>query len=83
MRLHGISTVGETASGAFSLTIKLGRAARRRLQIEAGGADLLEAPGDACERVAARYEKHDRGRAPAAWRAYVRGLDTIDPACRS
>ena len=50
-----------------------------QLQIEASGADLLEIPGDGCERVAAQRKTQDRGRPPAAWRAYFRDLDPLDP----
>jgi len=71
--LHGIITVGETASAAFSLMNECGRVSRMQLRIEAGGADLPEIPGDACERVATQRETHDRE---------FRDLDTIDPVYR-
>jgi ribulose-5-phosphate 4-epimerase/fuculose-1-phosphate aldolase len=83
MRHHGITTVGETAREAFSLMKEFVRAARIQLQMEATGAELLEIPAAVCERVAAQYEKHDRGRASAEWPAYLRQLDTIDPGYRS
>jgi ribulose-5-phosphate 4-epimerase/fuculose-1-phosphate aldolase len=83
MRHHGITTVGETAREAFSLMKEFVRAARIQLQMEATGADLLEIPPQVCERVAAQYEKHDRGRASAEWPAYLRQLDTVDPGYRS
>jgi ribulose-5-phosphate 4-epimerase/fuculose-1-phosphate aldolase len=83
MRHHGITTVGETAREAFSLMKEFVRASRIQLQMEATGAALLEIPPDVCERVAAQYEKHDRGRASAEWPAYLRQLDAIDPGYRS
>jgi ribulose-5-phosphate 4-epimerase/fuculose-1-phosphate aldolase len=82
MRHHGITTVGETAREAFSLMKEFVRAARIQLQMEATGAELLEIPPEACEHVAAQYEKHDRGRASAEWPAYLRLLDRIDPSYR-
>jgi ribulose-5-phosphate 4-epimerase/fuculose-1-phosphate aldolase len=83
MRHHGITTVGRTAREAFSLMKEFVRAARIQLRMEATGAALREIPPDVCERVAAQYEKHDRGRASAEWPAYLRQLDTIDSGYRS
>jgi ribulose-5-phosphate 4-epimerase/fuculose-1-phosphate aldolase len=83
MRHHGITTVGESAREAFSLLKEFVRAARIQLQMEATGAELIEIPPDVCERVAAQYETHDRGRASAEWPAYLRQLDSIDPGYRS
>jgi ribulose-5-phosphate 4-epimerase/fuculose-1-phosphate aldolase len=82
MRHHGITTVGATAREAFSLMKEFVRAARIQLQMEATGAELLEIPPAVCERVAAQYEMHDRGRASAEWPAYLRQLDRIDPSFR-
>lgn len=48
------------------------------LNIEATGAELLEIPAEVCERVAAQYQQHDTGRAPAEGTAYLRQLDRID-----
>jgi ribulose-5-phosphate 4-epimerase/fuculose-1-phosphate aldolase len=82
MRHHGITTVGETAREAFSLMKEFVRAARIQLMMEATHAKLIEIPAETCERVAAQYEKHDRGRASAEWPAYLRQLDGIDPSYR-
>jgi ribulose-5-phosphate 4-epimerase/fuculose-1-phosphate aldolase len=82
MRHHGITTVGETAREAFSLMKEFCRAARIQLQMESTHAKLLEIPPEVCERVAAQYEKHDKGRASAEWPAYLRYLDRIDPGYR-
>ena len=79
MRHHGITTVGATAREAFSLMKEFVRAARIQLTMEATHAKLLEIPPELCERVAAQYERHDRGRASAEWPAYLRLLDGIDP----
>jgi ribulose-5-phosphate 4-epimerase/fuculose-1-phosphate aldolase len=83
MRHHGITTVGVTAREAFSLMKEFVRAARIQLQMEATGGELLEIPAEVCERVAAQYEQHDKGRASAEWPAYLRQLDTVDPGYRS
>jgi ribulose-5-phosphate 4-epimerase/fuculose-1-phosphate aldolase len=83
MRHHGLTTVGATAREAFSLMKEFVRAARIQLRMEATGAELLEIPAAVCERVAAQYEKHDRGRASAEWPAYLRQLDVIDPSYRA
>jgi ribulose-5-phosphate 4-epimerase/fuculose-1-phosphate aldolase len=82
MRHHGITTVGATAREAFSLMKEFVRAARIQLTMEATHAPLLEIPATVCERVAAQYERHDRGRASAEWPAYLRQLDRIDPGYR-
>lgn len=82
MRHHGITTVGETAREAFSLMKEFVRAARIQLAMEATHAALLEIPAEVCEKVAAQYEKHDKGRASAEWPAYLRQLDKLDPSYR-
>jgi len=82
MRHHGITTVGATAREAFSLMKEFVRAARIQLMMEASGAELLQIPPELCERVAAQYEQHDRGRASAEWPAYLRLLDSIDRSYR-
>ena len=82
MRHHGIATVGETAREAFSLMKEFCRAARIQLMMESTHASVLEIPAETCERVAAQYEKHDKGRASAEWPAYLRMLDKIDPGFR-
>lgn len=83
MRHHGITTVGGSAREAFSLMKEFVRAARIQLAMEATHAKLLEIPPEVCERVAAQYELHDRGRASAEWPAYLRLLDGIDPGYRA
>jgi ribulose-5-phosphate 4-epimerase/fuculose-1-phosphate aldolase len=82
---HGITTVGETAPEAFSLMKEFvgAGAARIQLQTEATGAEVVEIPAEVYERVAAQYEKDDRGRASAEWPAYLRQLDTIDSGYRA
>ena len=82
MRHHGVTTVGATVREAFSLMKEFVRAARIQLMMEATHAKLLEIPAAVCERVAAQYELHDRGRASAEWPAYLRQLDKIDPGYR-
>jgi ribulose-5-phosphate 4-epimerase/fuculose-1-phosphate aldolase len=82
MRHHGITTVGETAREAFSLMKGFVSAARIQIMMESTGQELLEIPGQVCERVAAQYEKHDKGRASAEWPAYLRQLDMLDPGYR-
>ena len=82
MRHHGVTTVGATAREAFSLMKEFVRAARIQLMMEASGDEVLEIAPAICERVAAQYEQHDRGRASAEWPAYLRLLDGIDPSYR-
>ena len=82
MRHHGITTVGETAREAFSLMKEFVRAARIQIMMESTGQELLEIPAQVCERVAAQYERHDKGRASAEWPAYLRQLDLLDPGYR-
>jgi ribulose-5-phosphate 4-epimerase/fuculose-1-phosphate aldolase len=82
MRHHGITTVGETAREAFSLMKEFVRSARIQLMMESTHASVLEIPAEVCERVAAQYEKHDKGRASAEWPAYLRMLDKIDAGFR-
>jgi ribulose-5-phosphate 4-epimerase/fuculose-1-phosphate aldolase len=82
MRHHGITTVGETPREAFSLVKEFVRAARIQIMMESTGQEISEIPAQVCERVAAQYEKHDKGRASAEWPAYLRQLDTLDPGYR-
>jgi ribulose-5-phosphate 4-epimerase/fuculose-1-phosphate aldolase len=82
MRHHGVTTVGATAREAFSLMKEFVRAARIQLMMEASGDEVLEIAPAICERVAAQYEQHDRGRASAEWPAYLRLLDGIDAGYR-
>ena len=74
---HGITTVGETPREAFSLK-EFVRSARIQLMMESTHGSVLEIPAKVCERVAAQYEKHDKGRASAEWPACLRMLDKID-----
>ena len=82
MRHRGITTVRETAREAFSLMKEFVRAARIQMMMESTGQEILEIPAHVCEHVAAQYEKHDKGRAPAEWPAYLRQLDRLDPGFR-
>ena len=71
------------AARAFSLMKAFVRAAQIQLLMEATGAELMEIPPEVCERVAAQYEKQDRGRASAEWPAYLRQRDAVDPGYRT
>jgi len=82
MRHHGITTVGNTAREASSLMREFVRAARIQMMMEQSRDEVLEIAPQICERVAAQYEQHDRGRASAEWPAYLRLLDDIDPSYR-
>jgi ribulose-5-phosphate 4-epimerase/fuculose-1-phosphate aldolase len=82
MRHHGITTVGNTAREAFSLMKEFVRAARIQMMMEQSRDEVLEIAPQICERVAAQYEQHDRGRASAEWPAYLRLLDDIDRSYR-
>jgi ribulose-5-phosphate 4-epimerase/fuculose-1-phosphate aldolase len=82
MRHHGITTVGNTAREAFSLMKEFVRVARIQMMMEQSRDEVLEIAPQICERVAAQYEQHDRGRASAEWLAYLRLLDDIDPSYR-
>ena len=82
MRHHGVTTVGATAREAFSLMKEFVRAARIQLMMESGSQPILEIAPETCERVAAQYEHHDRGRASAEWPAYLRLLDGLDRSYR-
>ena len=42
----------------------------------------VRCPAQMCEHVAAQYEQHDKGQAPAEWPAYLRQLDQTDPGHR-
>jgi hypothetical protein len=58
------------------------RAARIQMMMEQSRDGGLEIAPQICERVAAQYEQHDRGRASAEWPAYLRLLDGIDRSYR-
>jgi ribulose-5-phosphate 4-epimerase/fuculose-1-phosphate aldolase len=80
---HGLLTVGKTAREAAVLMKYLMSAAEIQLRMEATGGELIEVPGQICEKVAAQYEKHDSGRGTADWPAYLRMLDAIDASYRN
>ncbi len=75
MHNHGLLTVGKTAREAFVLMEHLAEAAEIQVKLEATGAELIEIPPDICEKTAAQFETHDRGRGVADWPAYLRILD--------
>jgi hypothetical protein len=58
-------------------------AADIQLRMEAAGGELVEIPAEVCEKTAAQFEHHDRGRGSADWPAYLRILDRIDPTYRN
>jgi ribulose-5-phosphate 4-epimerase/fuculose-1-phosphate aldolase len=80
---HGPLTVGKTAREAFILMKYLLSAAEIQLRMEATGGELIEIRPEVCEKVAAQYESHDRGRGAADWPAYLRMLDRIDASYRT
>jgi ribulose-5-phosphate 4-epimerase/fuculose-1-phosphate aldolase len=82
MHNHGLLTLGKTAREAFVLMEHLAEAAEIQVKLEATGAELIEIPPDICEKTAAQFEAHDRGRGAADWPAYLRILDGIDPGYR-
>jgi ribulose-5-phosphate 4-epimerase/fuculose-1-phosphate aldolase len=83
MRNHGLLTLGKTARDAFILMEHLAEAASIQLKLEATGSELIEIPPEICEKTAAQFEAHDRGRGQADWPAYLRILDGIDTSYRS
>jgi ribulose-5-phosphate 4-epimerase/fuculose-1-phosphate aldolase len=83
MRNHGLLTVGKTAREGFVLMKSLIEAANIQLKMEATSGDLIEIPGEICEKTARQYEHHDSGRGSADWPAYLRMLDAIDPQWRN
>ncbi|MGA7971841.1 MAG: class II aldolase/adducin family protein [Pseudolabrys sp.] len=83
MRNHGLLTVGGSAREAFVLMHYLMDAAEIQLKMEATGGELVEIPPEVCEKTAAQFEHHDRGRGSADWPAYLRMLDRIDPSYRN
>jgi ribulose-5-phosphate 4-epimerase/fuculose-1-phosphate aldolase len=83
MRNHGLLTVGASAREAFVLMHYLMDAAEIQLKMEAAGGELVEIPPEVCEKTAAQFEHHDRGRGSADWPAYLRTLDRIDPSYRN
>lgn len=83
MQNHGFLTVGVTAREAFILMQHLIEAADIQLRMLATGAELIEIPPDICEKTAAQFETHDRGRGASDWPALMRMLDKIDPGYRA
>jgi len=83
MHNHGLLTVGNTAREAFVLMEHLAEAAEIQVKLEATGAELIEIPPAICEKTAAQFESHDRGRGAADWPAYLRILDNIDASYRT
>jgi ribulose-5-phosphate 4-epimerase/fuculose-1-phosphate aldolase len=83
MHNHGLLTVGKTAREAFVLMEHLAEAAEIQVKLEATGGELIEIPPEICEKTAAQFEAHDRGRGTADWPAYLRMLDKEDPSYRT
>ena len=83
MRNHGFVTVGATAREAFILMQHLLSAAKIQLLMQGSGQELIEIPGDICEKTAVQFERHDRGRGAADWPALLRFLDGIDSSFRN
>ncbi len=83
MHNHGLLTLGKTAREAFVLMEHLAEAAEIQVKLEATGKELIEIPPDICEKTAAQFEAHDRGRGAADWPAYLRILDGIDTSFRN
>ena len=83
MHNHGLLTVGKTAREAFVLMEHLAEAAEIQIKLEATGKELIEIPPEICEKTAAQFEAHDRGRGQADWPAYLRTLDATDPGYRN
>ncbi|MBV9347098.1 MAG: class II aldolase/adducin family protein [Pseudolabrys sp.] len=80
---HGFLTVGQTARDAFILMEHLAEAAEVQMTLQASGQELIEIPPAVCEKTAAQFEAHDRGRGQADWPAYLRMLDKEDPSYRN
>ena len=53
------------------------------LNMDGTGDEPLEIPAEVCERVAAQYQQHDKGRAPAKGIASLWRSDRIDAGFRS
>jgi len=83
MHNHGLLTVGKSAREAFVLMEHLAEAAEIQVKLEATGGELIEIPPEICEKTAAQFETHDRGRGSADWPAYLRMLDKEDPSYRT
>jgi ribulose-5-phosphate 4-epimerase/fuculose-1-phosphate aldolase len=83
MHNHGLLTVGKTVREAFVLMEHLAEAAEIQVKLEATGGELIEIPPEICEKTAAQFEAHDRGRGSADWPAYLRILDRQDPSYRT
>ncbi len=83
MHNHGLLTVGKSAREAFVLMEHLAEAAEIQVKLEATGSELIEIPPEICEKTAAQFETHDRGRGSADWPAYLRILDKEDPSYRT
>ena len=77
---HGLAVIGRTPRDAFERTRDLIIACTMQLTLEAACAPLIEVRPEVCQRVAAQFDAHDRGRGGADWPAWLRQLD---PAFRT
>lgn len=85
LRNHGILTIGETVSRAFTRLYYLEQACRVQLSAMATGRELNFPPHDVCEHTAKQWEGgiddlHDKEL--PEWPAYLRMLDRKDPSFR-
>ena len=82
MHNHGLLTVGASAREAFILMKYLIEAANIQLRMMASGGEVIDVPPAICEKTAAQYQHHDRGRGIADWPAFLRMLDRTDRSYR-
>lgn len=83
---HGLLTLGETVSHAFSRLYYLEQACRVQLAVRHSGQPVKLPPHAVCEHTAQQWETGIGGmrvKNVPEWPAYLRMLDRIDPSYRS
>lgn len=82
---HGLLTLGETVSHAFSRLYYLEQACRIQLEVMQTGRPIKMPPHEVCEHTAKQWDKGIDGMRVAdlpEWAAYLRMLDRQDPSYR-
>lgn len=82
---HGLLTLGETVSHAFTRLYYLEQACRIQLEVMQTGRPMKQLPEAVCEHTAKQWEEGIDGMRDKdlpEWPAYLRELDRIDPSFR-
>ena len=82
LRNHGFLTCGASVADAYVLMFYLEKAACAQLAAAAAG-ELIEPPGQVCEKTARQFEGDTATPGSREWPALLRRLDRRDPSYKT